>query len=162
MQAYRVKQALLVEIEGHKADCFARFLAYLQHIADTNDGFVGRLLYNEETGRFKATAFALSATINACRNIQRFVALDACYTKSKYLMMLMIAVGIDANDNAIPLAWALVPTESEEWWTWFCEFLKDTFNNLLDEGYVFISNRDKGLAATVCTVFSQSCVAHCC
>jgi hypothetical protein len=29
-------------------------------------------------------------------------------------MMLIIAVGIDANDNAIPLAWALVPTESEE------------------------------------------------
>jgi transposase-like protein len=77
-------------------------------------------------------------------------------------MMLMIAVGIDANDNAIPLAWALVPTESEEWWTWFCEFLKDTFNKLSDEGYVFMSDRDKGLAATVYTVFSQGCAAHCC
>jgi hypothetical protein len=47
---------------------------------------------------------APSTTINACRNIRRFVALDACYTKSKYPMMLMIAVGIDANDNVIPLA----------------------------------------------------------
>jgi hypothetical protein len=77
-------------------------------------------------------------------------------------MMLMIVVGIDANDNAIPLAWALVPIESEEWWTWFCEFLKDTFDKLLDEGYVFISNRDKGLATTVHTVFLQGCAAHCC
>ena len=25
-----------------------------------------------------------------------------------------------------------------------------------------MSDRDKGLAATVCTVFLQSCVAHCC
>jgi hypothetical protein len=50
MQAYRVKQALLVEIEGYEADCFARFPAYLQHIADTDNGFQGCLLYNKETG----------------------------------------------------------------------------------------------------------------
>jgi hypothetical protein len=104
MQAYRVKQSLLVEIEGYKADCFARFPAYLQHIANTNNGSLSCLLYNEETSRFKATAFAPSTTINACRNIHKFVALDACYTKSRYLMMLIIVVGIDANDNAIPLA----------------------------------------------------------
>ena len=104
MQAYRVKQSLLVEIEGHEADCFARFPAYLQHMADTDDGSLGRLSYDEETGRFEATAFAPSTTINACWNIHKFIALDACYTKSRYLMMLMIAVGKDANDNAIPLA----------------------------------------------------------
>jgi hypothetical protein len=76
----------------------------MQHMADTDNGSLGRLSYDEETGRFEAAAFALSATINACQNIQKFVALDICYTKSKYPMMLMIAVGIDANDNAIPLA----------------------------------------------------------
>jgi MuDR family transposase len=38
IQAYRVKQALLVEIEGCKANCFARFLAYLQYIANTDNG----------------------------------------------------------------------------------------------------------------------------
>jgi hypothetical protein len=120
MQAYQVKQALLAKIKGYKANCFARFLAFLQHMADTDEGSQGRLTYDEETGYFKAAAFvpsanketgcfevaafAPSATINTCRNIQSFVALDACYTKSKYLMMLMIAVGIDTNDNAIPLA----------------------------------------------------------
>jgi hypothetical protein len=36
--------------------------------------------------------------------ICKFVALNAYYTKSRYLMMLMIIVGIDANNNAIPLA----------------------------------------------------------
>ena len=29
-------------------------------------------------------------------------------------MTLIIAVRIDVNDNAIPLAWALVPIESKE------------------------------------------------
>jgi hypothetical protein len=49
--------------------------------------------------------------------IKEFVALDSSHTRSKFRMMLMIAVGIDANDNVLPLSWALVPTESEEWWT---------------------------------------------
>jgi hypothetical protein len=82
MQAYQVKQALLAEIEGYEADCSARFLAFLQHMADTDEGSQGRLTYdeetgyfeaaafvpsaNEETGRFEAAAFAPSATINAC------------------------------------------------------------------------------------------------
>ncbi len=43
IQAYRVKQALLVEIEGYEANCSARFPAYLQHIADTDDGSLSRL-----------------------------------------------------------------------------------------------------------------------
>jgi len=72
------------------------------------------LEYDKETRRFQAIAFALSATIHAHRFLRNFVAFNACYTKSKYLMTLMIAVRIDANDNAIPLAWALVLTESEE------------------------------------------------
>ena len=131
-------------------------------MVDTDNGALGCLSYDEDTSRFEAAAFAPSATINACRSIQKFVALDACHTKSKYPMMLMIAVGIDANDNAIPLSWALVPTENEEWWTWFCEFLKDTFNEFLQEGYVFMSDRDKGLVGAVCTVFPQGCAAHCC
>jgi hypothetical protein len=103
MQAYRVKQALLDEIEGYEADCFSRFLAYLQHMADTDNRALGRLSYDDK-GCFQAAAFAPSATINACQHIRMFIALDACHTKSKYLMMLMIAVGIDANDNAILLS----------------------------------------------------------
>jgi hypothetical protein len=73
-------------------------------MADTDNRSLGRLSYNKETGRFEAAAFAPSAAINACRNIRKFVALDACHTKSKYLIMLMIVVRIDANNNAIPLA----------------------------------------------------------
>jgi hypothetical protein len=38
-------------------------------MADTNDRSLSRLLYNEETGWFKAAAFTPFATINACWNI---------------------------------------------------------------------------------------------
>jgi hypothetical protein len=50
IQAYCVKQALLIKIEGYEADCFARFPIYLQHIVDTDNRSQGHLLYNKETG----------------------------------------------------------------------------------------------------------------
>jgi hypothetical protein len=49
----------------------------------------------------------------------------ATHTKSKYRMMMFIACGIDANNETIPLAWALVPTENELWWSWFCDHLTE-------------------------------------
>ncbi len=73
-------------------------------MADTDNGSLSRLSYNEETSRFEAAAFAPSATINAYLNIQRSVALYAGHTKSKYLIIFMIAIGIDTNKNVIPLA----------------------------------------------------------
>jgi hypothetical protein len=73
-------------------------------MANTNNRSLSCLLYNKETSRFEAAAFALFATINACQNIQKFVVLNACYTKLKYLIMLIIVVRINANNNTIPLA----------------------------------------------------------
>lgn len=73
----------------------------------------------------------------------------------------MIAVGIDANDNVLPLSWALVPTESEEWWTWVCDFLKDCFTSMDSKGFV-LSDREKGLAVALRTTFQDASPAHCC
>ena len=116
-QAHRVKEALLIEIEGNEADCFAKFPAYIEAIIAADENALCQIEVDDKTNRFKAAAFAPSATKLACQYLRRFVALDACYTKSRYSMMLLIAVGIDANDNVLPLSWALVPTENEEWWT---------------------------------------------
>jgi hypothetical protein len=47
--------------------------------------------------------------------LRPFYALDSTYTRSRYNITLLLAVGIDAEDNILPLAWALVPGESEIW-----------------------------------------------
>ena len=94
--------------------------------------------------------------------MRKFVAFDACHIRSKFRMTLMIAVGIDANDNVLVLLQALVPTENNEWWTWYCMFLKDCFPAIDNQGVVFISDRDKGLAALVYMVFLNATLAYCC
>jgi hypothetical protein len=69
-------------------------------------------------------------------------------------MQLLIAVGIDANDRTLPLAWALVPTEDKEWWRWFYRNLCEAFDKVKEEGFVFISDCEKGLIPAVEEIFS--------
>jgi hypothetical protein len=116
LQAHRLKQALLDEIKGNEANCFARFPEYLQRLEDS-DPLNEAPLVTDKDNHFQAAAFAPAATKKACRWLRKFVALDACHTRSKFHMMLIIAVRIDANDNILPLSWAPVPAENKEWWT---------------------------------------------
>ena len=79
-------------------------------------------------------------------------------------MILLVACGIDANDKVIPLAWALVlvPIENEVWWTWFLGYLKHCISISESEDYIFISDREKGMATAVPAVFDKSIHLHCC
>ncbi|KFY65902.1 hypothetical protein V496_02260 [Pseudogymnoascus sp. VKM F-4515 (FW-2607)] len=76
--------------------------------------------------------------------------------------MLLIATTIDANDNLLPLAWALVPTENVEWWSWFLGFVQEHFSWANSNNMVFISDRDKGIASAINTHFPNGNQAHCC
>jgi hypothetical protein len=151
---------LLIEADTDKSDQFALIDAYLQRIVDTDKGSVCSISTND--GCFEAAAIAPAATINACQFLYCFVCLDGCHTSSKYHMMLLIAVGIDANSNILPLAWAVVPTENDEWWLWFLEFLKETFDQLSKEDFIFMSDREKGISSSISTVFLSAFQGKCC
>jgi transposase-like protein len=77
-------------------------------------------------------------------------------------MMLLIATGIDANDNALPLSWAIVPTENEKWWLWFCSFLKEEFDPMSEPSFVFMSDREKGISVAVSEEFPSAFHGKCC
>jgi hypothetical protein len=105
---------LLIEADTDESDQFALIDAYLQQIADTDKGSICSI--TTSNSRFEAAAIAPAATINTCQFLYCLVCLDSCYTSSEYHIMLLIAVGIDANSNILPLAWAVIPTENDEWW----------------------------------------------
>lgn len=60
-------------------------------------------------------------------------------------MMLLLAVGIDANGHNVILAWALVESENESSWRYFLCLLQQAIPEVSSEECVFISDRDKGL-----------------
>jgi hypothetical protein len=112
MQAWRTIQALLIEIDSDEADCFAKFPAYIERYKAV-DKFNYAQIKQSERGNFEAVFFCPASCIRACSQIRRFIAIDRTYTRSKYRMQLLIACGIDANNNSVPIAWALVPIEDE-------------------------------------------------
>ena len=77
-------------------------------------------------------------------------------------MTLLIAGGIDANDKTLPLAWALVPIENEGWWRWFLKRFNEAFDNVQYLGFVFMSDREKGMPNALKEVFPQATQNHCC
>jgi hypothetical protein len=65
-------------------------------------------------------------------------------------MILAVTVGIDANDEVLPVCWALMPQENEYWWSWFCGNMVQAFPDLklpqrASTNWVVISDREKGL-----------------
>ena len=103
-QAWRVKQVILEGLEGREADCFAQFPAYLERLIEADKENVSQILWDKETGAFIAVSIAPVAIKVASYILRRFFAIDACHTKSQYPMILMIACGINANDNVLPLS----------------------------------------------------------
>jgi len=160
-QAHRLRDAIIDEVNGLEIDCFALFPEYKNRIikADPRNRVI--LEIDKESGEFKAFGVAPAATYHAHEHIKDLVGLDACHTKSRFRMMLLIATCLDANNQVLPISWALVPTENTKWWTWFCRFLYSCFPGLTAKDYVFISDREKGIFEGVSAIFPNAFPVHC-
>ena len=91
------------------------------------------------------------------------MALDAYHMKSQYRMILMIACVLDGNNEILPLAWAILPTEDGENWHWFMTIFYNTFETFLEQDkMVIISNRDKGLRSSVAKLLPDAAHSYCC
>jgi hypothetical protein len=160
-QAHRLREAIIDDINGSEIDCFALFPDYYTRILSADSKNRVSFKRDEETGAFKAFAVAPAATRHAQKHIKELVGLDACHTKSRFRMMLLIATGLDANNQILPLSWALVPTENTEWWSWFCNCLNAWFPRLRVKDHVFISDRGKGIFEGISKEFPQGLSVHC-
>jgi hypothetical protein len=125
-QAYRLKQVILQELWGDESECFAQFPDYINRCKSA-DPQNRAYLDIGSNNRFNAVLFASAGLRHAGRHLRGFTAIDGTHTKSTYRMILLIACGIDANSNVVPLAWALVPIEDEIWWNWFLIYLRASY-----------------------------------
>jgi transposase-like protein len=70
---------------------------------------------------------------------------DGTFTKSRFLIQLLLAVGIDANGNNIILAWALVESENQASWEYFFRLLRIAIPAISERECVLISDRNKDI-----------------
>ncbi|KAL3681590.1 hypothetical protein R1sor_024546 [Riccia sorocarpa] len=118
--------------------------------------------------RYDGTCVFMRAFVSpsACRNVlrycQKFVALDACFTKNKkYPTQLFIATTVNGNSQVVPLAYAVAPTENYENWRWFIQNLVASVEGLESPNVMIVSDRQKGLEKAVAEVLPRNFHMHC-
>jgi hypothetical protein len=124
-QAYRVKEVVLQELWGDEQSVLLSLLTILIDLSQLIHKTEHTLILVVITGLMQHSS--LRGLRYAGRHLRGFTAIDGTHTKSRYRMILLIACGIDANSNVVPLAWALVPIEDEIWWNWFLIYLKASY-----------------------------------
>ncbi|XP_070031353.1 uncharacterized protein [Nicotiana tomentosiformis] len=78
-----------------------------------------------------------------CRKI---VGVDGYWLKSPmYGTQLLAAVGLDANNNIFPIAYAIVEKETHDTWSWFLNYLSVDLEIGDHGGWTFMSDKQKGL-----------------
>ncbi|XP_057790898.1 uncharacterized protein LOC131008011 [Salvia miltiorrhiza] len=84
--------------------------------------------------------------MGGCRPI---ICLDGCHLKGVCPGMLLTAVGKDATDQIVPIAWAIIGKENKVNWRWFLCWLKQELE--LDDGarLTVMSDMQKGLLDAV-------------
>jgi hypothetical protein len=104
--------------------------------------------------------------------VRRFVALDGTQMRGTSTLILLVAVGIDANQEVLPLAWCLAPTEDGASWDYFARHFRISFPSVTTvpspfppfshKPFVFISDRDKGLHRAITNIFPFANHSSCC
>jgi hypothetical protein len=159
--AWRAREHLRHALEGDEGGNFSLIPSWCSRVSN---GMANTYIHLKATAdlRFEALFVMLGSTRATLHTLRPFYALDGTHTRSRYNITLLLAVGIDAEDRVLPLAWALVPGENELWWSWFCEHLVAAFEDALLPQYVIISDRDKGLLKAVESKLPGASHAMCC
>jgi MULE transposase domain len=143
MPAWRARESLRDIIDGDEGISFSLIPDWIDRIKKADNTTYIQLKTTHEN-QFEAIFVVLGSIRSRIHLLRPFYALDGTHTRSQYNLTLLIAVGIDAEDRILPFAWALVPSENETWWSWFCEHLFEAFYGHFQPETVIISDRDKG------------------
>ncbi|VFQ70707.1 unnamed protein product [Cuscuta campestris] len=88
------------------------------------------------------------------------------YGGGKFGGTMLVANGVDSNENIFPLAYAIVEGENKESWTWFLDLLTLDLelNDYKEPTFTFMSDKQKGLLPAFEDVIPRAmhkfCVRH--
>ena len=71
------------------------------------------------------------------------IGIDGRHLKGTIERQLPVVVGKDENDNIISIAYFIVEIENKSSWTWFLQYQLDDIGHVDENGWIFISGRQK-------------------
>ncbi|XP_075480302.1 uncharacterized protein LOC142521003 [Primulina tabacum] len=91
--------------------------------------------------------WAFRSCIDGFRHCRKIISVDGTHLYTKYKHKILIAVTLDANNQVLPLAFAIVDEETSDSWKWFLENLG---RHVVygENGVCLISDRHRGNCAS--------------
>ncbi|XP_019246896.1 PREDICTED: uncharacterized protein LOC109226558 isoform X1 [Nicotiana attenuata] len=151
-QARRAKRKAIALLDGDIKDQFAMLWDYIDELERTNPGSSIHVKLTENEIANKPYIFQrIYICFAACKEgfkagCRKIVGVDGCWLKGPmYGTQLLTAVGLDANNNIFPIAYAVVEKETRDTWSWFLNYLSIDLDIDDHGGWTFMSDKQKGL-----------------
>ncbi|XP_059294645.1 uncharacterized protein LOC132047646 [Lycium ferocissimum] len=130
----RARAKVLQEIMGDHVLEFGRIFDYRDEMLRTNPGSTCVVKVDD------------SGESGGCR---KCIGLDGCFLKGITKGQLLAAVAKDANNQMLPIAWAIVEYENKNTWTWFLKLLIADLGMGDGRATTVISDMQKGLQSAM-------------
>lgn len=164
---YRTRRKAVAKVHGTTVEQYSRLWEYRGALKESNPGSTVEMMVadNGEQNEFKRLYVCFDACkkgwVSGCR---RIIGLDGCKIKVPIGMKLLTAVGIDADNDIYPIAFAVVENESIETWSWFLSYLAPDLELGNNCRVTWISDKENGLEDIIKRDFPRSehrlCVLH--
>ena len=153
MKAYRTHKDAQEQIEGTYHKQYALLWDYAEEIKCSNVGSTVEFQCDhagDGTPVFKRLYIAYDgckATFNkGCRNL---IGLDGYHMKGSYTGQLLNAIGTDANNSLVHIAFVVIESECKDSWTWFLSILREDVHINNPHHWTFITDKQKGLTESL-------------
>lgn len=168
-QCKRAKKLVMEKLTDLTNGEYSRVYDYHLELVRSNPGSTVAVTLDPEI--FDKPVFQrMYICLDACKKgflagCRRVVGLDGCFLKGSVSGQILCAIGRDSNNQMYPIAWATVEVESYDSWYWFLSFLqKDLQISNNGDGWVFISDQQKGLIRAVNEIVPEAehrmCARH--
>lgn len=121
----RAKKMVMQELNGSYKSQFGYLEAYAEALKRSNPGTKAEIeLCKEGLKEGKRIFKRIFIMFHACKvgwksGCRPIIGLDGCFLKGVCRGQLLAAVGVDANGQMFPIAWAIIDKENTNNWTWF-------------------------------------------
>jgi len=125
---WRGRELAIARQFGSWEGSYSHIIPLLDAIQRTNPGtrytVVSKPTEKEGYRYFMRAAWAWGPCIDAVPYLRPVITIDACFLSGRYKGRLLMACGYDAENQLLPLAFALVEKENFDNWGWFMRWLR--------------------------------------
>ncbi|KAF9612982.1 hypothetical protein IFM89_004785 [Coptis chinensis] len=159
--AWNARMQMLEAIHGNYENGYKLVPEMCRQIMRRNLGSISKYFMNQDSHNLIGVLVPFNASLDGWRNGCRpIVGLDGCFLKGKHGGCCLTVIGLDAMNGIFPLGIYICKAENKDTWRQFlCEM--KSYLDMHKDKLTFMSDRQKGLLASVAEYFPDSNHRYC-